>query len=248
MPSFIGTRLQVAFTGGSASFQPALFGGDGFALALSFPNVTLGPGRPNPVVVTAPDLDRLTRFDEIVVDGKYPGVRFQTIWQTTMQAIENAFRGLTEGDANQDALIAQIQTALALSQAALDTANQNTQATSIANSYTSPISVLTAASDGTITIAAHQRVYGDGTSVAVDGGSVSGFTSGDYVSVFYDDAARAGGAVAYQATTDAIAQTGDRHSVGQITIPTAGQPPATGGGVSPPGYNRPTLRPGENEV
>ena len=57
--------------------------------------------------------------------------------------------------------------------------------------------------------------------------------------VFYNDAAREGGAVAYQGTTDEKTQVGDTHVIGGVTIPAAGSPPASGEGTTPPGYVRP---------
>ena len=237
MPSFIGTPLQLAITGIEPDFQPRLVSGTGLILRITMPSVSVGPGAPvftDPV--TAPKLDRLQRMIRYVAQDGTATPKLVLDWQNTMEAIEAAFAGLTGDVGNLAVLVAQIQAAQALAQAANDTAQQNLAQTNIASSYTNPSNVLTADSAGNITIAAHSRVYGDGRSVSVDGGSLSGFAAGAYVSVFYDDAARMGGAVSYQGTTDAVAQAGDRHSVGQITIPAAGSPPATGGGVSAPGY------------
>lgn len=49
----------------------------------------------------------------------------------------------------------------------------------------------------TVTMSAHTRYYGDGTSVAVSGGSLTGIPYDTDVYIWYDDASRAGGAVTY---------------------------------------------------
>jgi len=198
--------------------------------------MSLGPSGGGSVVVTAPKLDRLQRLIRYFNADGTPTEKMALDWQNTMEAIEAALAGLTNQVGNIEAILAQIQAANDLASAANQTANAASANISITNSYTDPVSVLTANSDGLITIAAHTRIYGDGTSVAVNGGTVGGFGQGQYVSVYYDDAARAGGAVVYQGSTSPIAQSGSTHSVGQISIPYAGQPPASGGGVSPPGY------------
>lgn len=163
-------------------------------------------------------------------------------WQNTMEAIEAALAGLTGQVTDLTAIVNRLAAAEALAAAANDTANAVASGQTITNSYTNPVQVLNANSTGAIVISAHVRIYGDGTSAAVNGGTITGFAPGDYVSVFYEDAARQGGAVAYQGSLSPVAQTGSTHSVGQITIPAPGQPPVSGGGVSPPGYNpRPPL-------
>lgn len=237
MPSFIGTPLTLIIAGGSPTFQPALFGGLPLALRITSSIVSVGPGAPNlSNVTTAPKLDRLQRLIKYFEADGSPTPKMVLDWQNTMEAIEVALRGLTGQVGDLSVLVAQIKAAQDLAQAANDIAAETKAQQDITNSYTSPSAVLTASNDGNITIAAHTRVYGDGSSVAVNGGSLSGFSAGDYVSVYYDDPARSGGAVAYMGTTSAVAQAGARHSVGQIAIPQAGEAPSTGGGVAAPGY------------
>lgn len=94
------------------------------------------------------------------------------------------------------------------------------------------ISGADAGSDGTITVTAHTRLYGD-ASVSVDGGSITGLAYGTRHFIYYDDADNEGGAVTYQATTtqaDALTSTTNpsRHFVGTVVTPTAGNPPTTG--------------------
>ena len=146
---------------------------------------------------------------------------------------------------NALATLPEIQTALrnldTATQAALDaaaTAQQTTDAAkreqALVNSYIEPDSVLTA-SPTTITIAAHTRMYADGTSAPVNGGTVAATASGDTDYVSYIDPERDGGTVAYQVSTTAPVQTGDTHVVGAVEIPTTG---SNDGGAGPrrPGY------------
>lgn len=236
MPSFIGTPLQLVLVGGEPDFLPLRAGGTPLRLRITFPSTKLGPGAPAFAAVTAPELDRIQRQIPYLNANGTATVQLQLMWQRTMEAIEAALGGLTGQVGDLAVLVQQIQAALELAQAATEEASKANAALSITNSYTNPTAVLTASSTGAITIAAHVRVYGDGTQVPVNGGTLTGFAPGDYVSVYYDDAGRAGGAVAYQGATNAIAQQGDRHSVGQISIPQPGETPSAGGGVSPPGY------------
>lgn len=194
--------------------------------------------------ITAPKLDRLQRQGVYFAQNGNPTAQMQLHWQRTMEATEAAFAGLTRQVADLGALIAQIQAANDLAAAASATAAATKASIDIANSYTNPTGVVSAANDGTVTIESHARVYGDGSSVSVNSGGLTGFASGAYVTVFYDDAAREGGAVVYQGTTGAVAQTGNRHIVGQVTIPDAGSPPTTGTSPPAPGY---TPKGGERE-
>lgn len=237
MPSFIGTPFALVITGGNAAFQPSLFAGNPLALKLSSGAVSVGPGSPNlSSITTAPKLDRLQRMIRYFEANGTATPKMVLDWQNTMEAIEVALRGLTGQVGDLSTLVAQIKAAQDLAQSAQSIAAETKAQQDITNSYTSPSAVLTASNDGNITIAAHTRVYGDGSSVAVNGGSLSGFSAGDYVSVYYDDPARSGGAVTYMGTTSAVAQAGARHSVGQIAIPQSGEAPSTGGGVAAPGY------------
>lgn len=120
----------------------------------------------------------------------------------------------------------------------------------IANSYVAnaggvggvnPVSAEDAGSDATINIDLHDRVYADRT-VECDAGSITGLSYSTEYLIYYDDADRAGGAVAYQATTvanDAIntVTNPDRHFVGFVTTPALGGGGTTGGGGTPPGWD-----------
>ena len=107
---------------------------------------------------------------------------------------------------------------------------------------------ITAAADGAITISDHTRRYNDGhPDVTVTGATIaSGAAAGELRAIGYDDDGRAGGAVAYQLVTDDLDARASpthpgRHYVGYVFIPSAGSPPSSGGGATPPGGTCPTV-------
>jgi len=95
-----------------------------------------------------------------------------------------------------------------------------------------------------ITLTAHTRVSLS-TAVAVDAGEVTGLAYATLYYVYYDDEARAGGAVTYQATTDQLDAFASvdfpyRLFVGSVTTPaTSGDPPTDGTPAGPPGDTQP---------
>lgn len=125
---------------------------------------------------------------------------------------------------------------------------ENTSALQLAIATSFPIGLtITAAADGTITISDHVRRYTDGhADVAVTGASIaSGLAAGDFRAIGYDDPDRLGGAVTYVLDPDDINARASpdhpgRHYIGYAIIPTAGSPPSSGGGATPPGGRCPT--------
>lgn len=235
MPNFSATPGAIAIAGGTATFVPARFSASAAVLNILGGSAGFTVGTVANDSVTTPTLNRLTRFDQLT-QGDAVSTRFQTIWQRTMEAIEAAFEDQQGQITDLSNIIARLEATEAQAAAAQAQAAATASTDALAKSYPSPSTILTAASDGTVSITAHTRVYGDGTSVAVNGGSVTGFASGAFVQVYYDDAGRAGGAVAYQGTLDVIAQTGARHIVGGVAIPLAGEAPYDGFPPFPPGY------------
>lgn len=230
MPSFSGTPGQIYWNGGEATFSPPRFSGTAARILWTGGTGAFLIGN----LVAAPVLNRLHRLmDKADGETDKQFQRRQQIWQTSMEAIETAFSSLIEQVNNNTQ-------ALTLAQAANSTAGEATDTISIVNSYPDPASVVTAANDGTVSIAAHDRVYGNGTRVSVDAGSVPGFASGQYVTIYYKDSGRTGGAVTYQGTTSAVAQQGSVHIVGQAVIPASGDPPATGTSPTGSGYAPPS--------
>lgn len=195
----------------------------------------VGPGTGSSLSVTVPQLSRLTQFDRLLNADGTPSPRLIGIWQTMCEQIEGAFTALSTQVNDNTAIIAEIRAAQALATAANDNATSTAARVNIESSYPSPPNVLTASNAGNVTIAAHTRVYADGSEVSVGAGSVSGFSGGDTVTVYYVDSAREGGSVTYQGTTNAVAQANNTHVVGTSVIPAAGQPDATGTPVTAPG-------------
>lgn len=189
-------------------------------------SASMGPNLSATAENRLPRLHRqLSYFDR---DGR-PTQQMQQHWQNFAERIEQRFTDI-------ESLLAQIQQAQATAAQAVQTANTTQSAIDLTNSYTNPVGVLSASSSGAVTVSAHQRIYGDGTSVSVNAGSVSGFAPGQAVTVYYTDPARDGGAVTYLGTTNAVSQTGDTHIVGQVTIPSVGQPDEYGTGPTAPGW------------
>lgn len=176
---------------------------------------------------------------------KNPGL-FPRYWDEAMTGIEKAL--------NQVLLIPGIQDAIDAANAAAVSANaaaDNAQASadaqstemSLVNSYIDTASfsgaLISCDEFGEITIQNHTRVYGDGSSVSVTGDifTVSGVVMDDVIRVFYDDPTRSGGSVVYTHTVDpdpSLAQTGDTHSVGSVSVPLSGS--LDGRYITPPGY------------
>lgn len=182
-------------------------------------------------------LDRMQRQVNYFDPRGLPTMQMQLLWQRHCEALEAFAARIGQQVADTQNLLAQVLAAQAKSDAALTKAAEVEQTTSLAGSYPDPLNVLTADSAGVVTIASHTRRYLDGTSVAVNGGNPPGtFAAGAYVTIYYDDAGREGGAVAYQGTTSAVSQEGNRHIVGSVQIPGAGEPPASGSSPTGPGF------------
>lgn len=199
---------------------------------------------------------KLPRFDRsipIVKKDGTPTLPFHGWWQQILKKIESAINGIQDAliaagiaiEAAEDAQTAAdaAQTAADAAQAAADAAEGTGEGAeriaSLTNSGTIGLTVTAsdAGSDATITISAHTRAYGNGTSVAVDGGSLTGLLYSTYYYIYYDDPSRAGGSVTYAVTTSEVSavQTGDRHLVGAVTTPAALDPDTGGQVVRPPG-------------
>ena len=198
-------------------------------------------------------LSALDRAGSIVVQDGTPTHQFQQNWQNQGKAIEGAIQILAEAvdgilaaqttaeAANAAAVVA--QDAAATAQVAAEVANDAAAAVgsegTITASGTSGLTLTAtdAGTDATVNISAHTRIYGDGSSVSVSAGSITGLAYSTDYWVFYDDPTRAGGAVTYQHSTDPAdaVQTGDRHSVGAVTTPAAAAPDNNGKEVLPAG-------------
>ena len=98
-------------------------------------------------------------------------------------------------------------------------------------SAATPLSSADVGSDITVTVAAHNVVYDNGT-VAYNSGTVTGLAFDTLYYIYADDPTKAGGAVTYVATTTAtdVAANSGRYYVGKITTTSDGGGGSTGGG------------------
>lgn len=180
---------------------------------------------------------------------------FQRWWQTTMEAIEGQesnqqalLDALITAQASADAAAAAAAaadaaaaTAATAAAAAQTSADSVTSDTNISNSYVIGVAIAghDAGASATVNISAHSRLYGDGTTVAVNSGSVTGLAYSTSYYIYYDDSIRAGGAVTYHVTTaiGSAAQSGvnpNRHYVGAVVTPAALAADTAGVGAAPP--------------
>lgn len=228
MSSLVVTPAQFAFTGGDIPTFPIRFTAGNFAFTGG--SIFYGAGA-TLVTEGVPTLDRYTIAD------KPPGMDAMT-WQrqvamrqTTCERIEAAFEA-------QLAFLIDLSATLELSQKANTTATSVNEAGALEKSYTdNPVNPLSATSSS-ISIAQHERVYVYANvedAVTVNAGTITGLTPETKYWVYYQDSARAGGTVSYQATTNPVAQTGAVTVVGSITLPALGQPDTTGTSPSAPG-------------
>ena len=190
------------------------------------------------VQLNLPDLQRTVPLTE--EKTSYPTLAFHRWWQEVTRKLAEAFQGLTAA-----------VNAVQLAQKAADTAqaaavvaqNAADGANSVASLTSSGVTGLTlsavdAGSSATISVSAHTRVYGNGSSVSVSASPpLTGLSYSTLYYVFYDQPSRSGGTVSYQITTSqtTAAQTGNRHLVGAVTTPAAAGPAETGDPVNPPG-------------
>ena len=158
-----------------------------------------------------------------------------------MQDVETSINGIAVALEAAGIGLDAADVAIAAADAAQGAADGVNAASALANSYVTGLTITAtdAGASVTVNISGHTRVYGDGTSVAVTGGTLLGQPHSTIIYVYYDQASRAGGAVPYVATTniDDVAQLNDRHSVASVETPAAAAPPNNGGGVRPPGGN-----------
>jgi hypothetical protein len=180
---------------------------------------------------------------------------FERFWDNSARELEKVLNQLLSIPLIQDALAdleaatQAAQDAADAAQTAADTANDATDAVTaetslvnsfiVAGSFTAPL--ISADSSGNITIASHTREYGNGDTVAITGDTIAtAGTNPDVVRVYYDDPTRADTTPTFLHTIDPAAppvQSGDRHSVGAVVIPSAGT--ADGNFIKPPGYIEP---------
>lgn len=191
-------------------------------------------------------LPRLPR-NVALIDGQgKPTLEFQRWWNTLANNLETSFDGLADtvaavaaAQAAADAANAAAASADAAAVAAQDAADAVTSEQALVNSYVTglTLSATDAGANATVNISAHTRVYGDGTSLSVGGGSLTGLAYSTRYLIYYVDATRADTTPTYLSTTSeaTAAQTGDTHLVGSVTTPAAAAPDTDGATTRPPG-------------
>lgn len=162
--------------------------------------------------------------------------QFQVWWQQVLGNLQGELGALAAAIAAQ----ATADAAAADAATAQTTANTVKRDDKITGSFVVPANVVTSTDNGTnatITIAAHTRKYGDGSSLSVAGGSLTGAYSTDY-GIYYNDTTTADTTPTYVKSTNLTqavnSYAAGRHFVGNITTPASGGA-ATTGGYSPAG-------------
>lgn len=236
MVDFTAAPLQLTISG--VSSNPLPLRAEPLALTATG---QFGYGAPNWQGVDLPGFLRLDRVRNNIgiVDPKtgFPTSQYQAQTQRDKEEIERSISALVQS-------VNAIQSAFAAASEAQRIAGLATQSveavrneTRLMGSYTSPQNAVTASSAGVVTIATHRRVYTDGTTVSITGGTLSGFGIGQTVGVYYDDPSFSLTSPVFRADTGGgeAVQTNGRHVVGFVTIPGVGDPPTTGEGPTPPG-------------
>lgn len=191
-------------------------------------------------------LPRLQSRSPVTEGNGLPARAFHQWWDTFAKSLETAINDLANSvaaiaaaQAAADAANAAATVADAAARAAQGAADSAAAQSALSNSGVTGVTITgtDAGANATVSITAHTRVYGDGTSVSVNSGSVTGLSYSTLYYIYYDQASRLGGAVTYLATTSqaTAAQTGNRHLVGSVTTPAALAAPTGGGYVGAPG-------------
>lgn len=190
-------------------------------------------------------LARLPRNVSIVDASGLPNATFQKWWQSQVQDIEFALNSLQDAidaiaaaQAAADAANAAAATAEAAATTAQNAADAATLEQNLVNSYVTgaTITATDAGTNASITISSHTRVYGDGSSLAITGTTLTALAYSTLYYIYYVDATRADTTPTIQATTSQVtaAQTGDTHLIGSVTTPAAAAADTGGKYVAPP--------------
>lgn len=236
MPDLIASPLQLAVT--FNQINPLPLRAEPLALSLSG---QFGYGAPNWSGVDLPGFIRLDRIRNNIgiVDPNtgFPTSQYQQQTQRDKETIEQSINALTQTVTAIQAAFQAAAEAQRVAGLATDSVELVRKEQKLTNSYTSPQNSVSADSSGTVTIANHARVYTDGTTVSITGGTLGGFGIGQAVGVYYDDATFALTNPVFQADTGGgeAVQTNARHVVGFVVIPGVGAPPSGGEGPTPPG-------------
>ncbi|UZK69600.1 hypothetical protein OKW76_00475 [Sphingomonas sp. S1-29] len=170
-------------------------------------------------------------------ENGHPTIEYLRQLNSIIQEIGKQTNANTELLAMIELALEKAGIAILTAEEARDAAQAGVRDQNLTNSYVDPGTVLQC-SDLTLTVSPHERVYGDGTRVAVGGATLTVTQYATRYWVYYLDPTRAGGTVSYVATSNYLeaAQSGDRHVIGEIITPAdANAPPTDGDGIRPPG-------------
>lgn len=193
---------------------------------------------------------KISKFNagaRLVKDDGAPTAEFLRQMNDMISNISSAVNSVKDQTDMIQFSLEQAGIALTTAQEAKDLAEAEGRKQALTQSYTEPANVLSAAIDpadatkAIITIAAHTRIYVNGTSVSVSAGTINGQPLDTSLIVYYVDVERAGGLVTYQVTQDQTvgAQVNDTHCVGVVQTPASGATePTSGNGGGAPGVPR----------
>lgn len=172
-----------------------------------------------------PSLDIRERITD---EGGYPSLPFHIWWQRFVDS---------QGSVNTE-LQNQIDAITGLDSSVVDVLSAaESSALAVSGVLSCTLKGVDSGSNAKVTVTAHTRHYGDGNTVAVNGGSILNLSYSTEYYIYYDQPSREGGAVQYFATTtpSTAIQVGDRHLVGKVTTPAALAADITGTTTRPPG-------------
>ena len=187
-------------------------------------------------------LPRISALMQIVDAQGRPSPQFMQMWQNFAASIEAEFGAIAAAQLAQAAAAsaqASANTAQIAADAAAGAADDIAENDALRQSYVTGLTSTAsdAGASATITLSAHTREYGDGTSAAVTGGALTGLLYNTAYWVGYVQASRLGGVVTYTASA-AIRGNGtllDYHLVASILTPVAASPNIEGTPALPPG-------------
>lgn len=194
--------------------------------------------------------DRFERLSlEPIIGGEnQPTRQFQYYIQRILEALETDLDDITGiladiTAAQADIVTAQADIVTAQSDITTTQADQAAQLKLLKRVTSWPYGVtLTgtdAGSDATVTISAHTRIYGNGDTVAISSGSITGLAYSTTYGIYYDDSTLAVTSPTFLSTTTTSnslpTANASRHHIGVITTPAASDPDTGGDPSSPPG-------------
>lgn len=180
------------------------------------------------------NLNRLYNDFAFTDEGDGPSVEFIIFWQQSASSIEQAFADIEIISGDTTVLAIQVST---------NTANISTNTDLIKRLLSwakgATITATDAGASASIVISAHTRVYGDASTVAITGDTLTGLAFDTDYGIYYDDATLADTTptfIAAATLSDSLPSiAADRHQVGVIRTPADGEADTAGTPSQPPG-------------